>query len=77
MPVWVAALTILPTSTWRSPTMPEIGQTLRETLGYDHQFGNGFVGTLEGIYTRGLNSFFYQNINIGKPTGVDRFGRTI
>ena len=25
MPVWVAALTILPTSTWRSPTTPEIG----------------------------------------------------
>ena len=52
-------------------------QTLRATLGYDHQFGNGFVGTLEGIYTRGLNSFFYQNINIGAPTGVDKFGRTI
>ena len=52
-------------------------QTLRATLGYDHQFGNGFVGTLEGIYTRGLNSFFYQNLNIGAPTGVDRFGRTI
>jgi Carboxypeptidase regulatory-like domain len=52
-------------------------QTLRATLGYDHQFGNGFVGTLEGIYTRGLNSFFYQNLNIGTPTGVDRFGRTI
>jgi hypothetical protein len=52
-------------------------QTLRATLGYDHQFGNGFVGTLEGIYTRGLNSFFYQNLNIGAPTGEDRFGRTI
>ena len=52
-------------------------QTLRATLGYDHQFGNGFVGTLEGMYTRGLNSFFYQNLNIGAPTGEDRFGRTI
>jgi hypothetical protein len=52
-------------------------QTLRATLGYDHQFGNGFVGTLEGIYTRGINSFFYQNLNLGSPTGVDKFGRTI
>jgi len=52
-------------------------QTARATLGYDHQFGNGFVGTVEGIYTRGLNSFFYQNLNIGVPTGADRFGRTI
>ncbi len=52
-------------------------QTLRATLGFDHQFGNGFVGTVEGIYTRGLNSFFYQNINVGEPTGVDRFGRVI
>ena len=25
MPVWVEALTMLPTSTWRRPTMPEIG----------------------------------------------------
>jgi hypothetical protein len=25
MPVWVAALTMLPTSTWRSPATPEIG----------------------------------------------------
>ncbi|MBA2684848.1 MAG: TonB-dependent receptor [Gemmatimonadaceae bacterium] len=52
-------------------------QTLRATLGFDHQFSNGFVGTLEGIYTRGLNSFFYQNLNVGDPTGVDRFGRVI
>ncbi|HEV7703883.1 MAG TPA: TonB-dependent receptor [Gemmatimonadaceae bacterium] len=52
-------------------------QTARATLGYDHQFSNGFVGTLEGIYTRGLNSFFYQNLNLGAPTGVDKFGRTI
>ena len=52
-------------------------QTARATLGYDHQFANGFVGTLEGMYTRGLNSFFYQNLNIGAPTGVDKFGRTL
>ena len=52
-------------------------QTMRATLGYDHQFGNGFVGTVEGIYTRGINSYFYQNLNIVAPTGVDKFGRTI
>jgi carboxypeptidase family protein/TonB-dependent receptor-like protein len=52
-------------------------QTARATIGYDHQFSNGFVGTLEGIYTRGINSFFYQNLNLGAPTGVDKFGRTI
>jgi hypothetical protein len=55
----------------------KLPQIARATLGYDHQFGNGFVGTLEGMYTRGINSFFYQNLNLGAPVGADRFGRVI
>ncbi|MFL5577553.1 MAG: TonB-dependent receptor domain-containing protein [Gemmatimonadaceae bacterium] len=51
-------------------------QNLRVTLGYDRDLGHGFVGTLEGLYTRGLNNPFYTNIALD-PNGVgrDRNGR--
>src|SRR6185503_3076772 len=38
-------------------------QSLRYTLGYDREiFDGGYVFTLEGLYTRGLNQLFYQNL---------------
>jgi len=50
---------------------------LRFNLGIDHQLPAGIVGTLEGIYTKGLNDYFIVNRNLSGPVGVDAVGRTM
>ena len=52
-------------------------QSLRYTIGYDHEFMRDYVFTVEGLYTQGLNQLFYQNIALGGVQGVDRFGRVM
>ncbi len=57
-------------------------QNLRSTLGYDRALGDNWIGTVEGMYTRGVNGLFYKNIALtgvatGVTLGTDRFGRTI
>ena len=52
-------------------------QNLRTTLGYDRRLTQNWVGTLEGIYTRGVHGLFYQNIALKGIQGVDQYGRTI
>lgn len=52
-------------------------QNMRATLGYDRDLGNGFVGTLEAMYTRGIDNLFYQNIALFGPQGTDRNGRVM
>src|SRR5690606_26637419 len=51
-------------------------QTLRASLAYDRELGVwDLVGTVEGMYTRGINNFFYVNRNLEGPQGADRHGR--
>ena len=52
-------------------------QVLRASLSYDRQLGAGFVGTLEGLYTRGLNNIMYANLNLVGPQGTDAHGRVM
>jgi hypothetical protein len=53
-------------------------QTFRASLGYDRELGLwGLVGTVEALYTRGINSLFYVNRNLAGEQGVDRNGRVI
>ncbi|MBK7834752.1 MAG: TonB-dependent receptor [Gemmatimonadetes bacterium] len=52
-------------------------QNMRATLGYDRQLMGGFVGTLEAMYTKGVNNLFYQNIALAGPQGVDYKGRVM
>ena len=52
-------------------------QVLRFNLGIDHQLPAGIVGTLEGIYTKGVNDYFIVNRNLQDPVGVDAVGRTM
>ena len=54
-------------------------QNLRATLGYDRDLGEGLVLTLEGLYTRGLNNLFYQNIALSSQNGIGTGanGRTV
>ena len=50
---------------------------LKATLGFDHRFANGFIGTLEGLYSKSQNNAFYQNLALAGPQGVDTHGRTL
>lgn len=52
-------------------------QNLRATLGYDRRVTNNWTATVEGLYTRGVNNLFYQNIALSGPIGVDRNGRVL
>lgn len=50
-------------------------QNLRANFGYDRQLGRGIVASFEALYTKGLNTLFYQNIALGAPLGTDPHGR--
>jgi len=53
-------------------------ETWRSTIGYDRRLPWNMVGTLEGIYTRSVHNFYYQNIGIvDNPIGADRNGRAL
>ena len=53
-------------------------ETWRSTLGYDRVLPGNVVATLEGIYTRSVYNFYYQNIGIvDTPIGTDRNGRVL
>ncbi|MBI5601069.1 MAG: TonB-dependent receptor [Gemmatimonadetes bacterium] len=50
-------------------------QNLRANIGYDRQLTDGIVATFEAMYTKGINTLFYQNIALGAPLGTDPHGR--
>ena len=52
-------------------------QNGRLTLGYDHQLVDHWIGTLEAMYTLGLNNPFYTNIALAGRQGTDEFGRVL
>jgi hypothetical protein len=47
------------------------------SMGYDHRFPSGLVGSLEGLYTKALSNPFYTNLALGDSTGTDRNGRVL
>jgi hypothetical protein len=53
--------------------------TFRASLAFDHELPGGFVASLEGLYTRAVEQFFYNDLNLQNRDGigVDRFGRTV
>ena len=52
-------------------------QYQKTSLGYDHRFRNGLVGSLEGLYTKSISNPFYTNLALAGPQGTDRNGRTL
>lgn len=56
----------------------EVPQVLRTTLAVDRDLPFGFVGTLEGLYTKTRNDVLYRELNLGAVTGTvegrPRFG---
>jgi Carboxypeptidase regulatory-like domain len=53
--------------------------TFRASLGFDREVAPGTVLTFEGLYTRAAEQFFYQDVNLANPGGVntDLRGRTV
>ena len=51
-------------------------RTLRSNLAIDQQLPYGFVGTLEGIYTKTLQDILYHDINLGPSTTTEVLGNT-
>jgi hypothetical protein len=50
----------------------------RSSLGYDRLLPWNVVGTIEGMYTRSVANFYYQNIGlVDNPIGTDRNGRAL
>jgi len=52
-------------------------QLLRATLGYDRKLPGDVIATFDGLYSRSVNSFFYNNINIPQTGRIDAQGRTV
>ncbi len=53
-------------------------ETWRSSIGYDRRLPWNMIGTIEGMYTRSIYNFYYQDIGIvSNPIGVDRNGRAI
>lgn len=42
----------------------------RTSIALDKKFGNGWSGTLEGIFSKNLNEIYYTNVNLLPPMGV-------
>jgi hypothetical protein len=49
-------------------------QSLKFNLAVDHEIYSGFVATLEGVYSKGINDVVFENLNIFQ-SGESKYGR--
>jgi outer membrane receptor for ferrienterochelin and colicin len=52
-------------------------QPLRANLGFDRVLTGNLVATVEGLYSKSLNQFFFVNRNVAGPVGTDAHGRVL
>jgi hypothetical protein len=50
-------------------------QPMRANLAFDRVLPFNMVGTIEALYSKTLNQFFFVNKNLAGPQGKDKFGR--
>lgn len=48
----------------------KLPQVLKLNLAVDQDLGNGFVGTLEGVFTKNINAVRYENLNLKPSVGT-------
>jgi len=56
----------------------KLPQVIRTNIGIDHELQQGFIGTLEFLYSKNINDVLFQNLNIGnggQPLGILPDGR--
>lgn len=49
-------------------------QSLKVNLAVDHEISEGLIGTLEGVYSKGINDVVFENLNSVK-VGESKYGR--
>jgi hypothetical protein len=52
-------------------------QMMRASLAYDRRFAPDWSFSTEALYTRAIHTFFYTNLALAGPQGIDRNGRTV
>ncbi len=52
-------------------------QVMRASLGYDRRLPGDVVATVEGLYTKAIQNFFYNNLGLADPTTTDSHGRVL
>jgi hypothetical protein len=52
-------------------------QPLRGTLAYDRRLPGDVIATVEGMYSRTLNQFFFKSLNTSGPQGAGQGGRVL
>ncbi|MEZ4918607.1 MAG: TonB-dependent receptor [Saprospiraceae bacterium] len=45
-------------------------QVWRSNLGFDQQFGSGWIGTIDLVYTKDINAMMVRNYGLKPPTGT-------
>jgi hypothetical protein len=61
---------------WLSSSL-KFPQPLRASLGYDRSLPRDLVFSLEGLFSKTLNQFFFVNRNLAGVTGTDPNGRVL
>lgn len=46
-----------------------VPKLFRTSIAFDKKFGNGWSGSLEGIFSKNINEIYYTNINLLPPVG--------
>lgn len=49
-------------------------QSLKVNMAIDHEISDGFIATLEGVYSKGINDVVFENLNLIQ-TGQSKYGR--
>lgn len=48
----------------------KVPKLFRTSIAFDKKFGDGWSGSLEGIFSKNLNEIYYTNINLLPPVGT-------
>ena len=52
-------------------------QPMRGTLAYDRRLPGDLIATVEGMYSKTLNQFFFKSLNTSGPQGTGQAGRVV